>query len=200
MVLFTAQWSNVFKLLKRCWTHRSRHDWAELRQSTTRQRPTTRRQTTWRWARRRRRSQGSTTEQVERPVSLTELNSASELYFTNHGVRIAQAYSLKLGGKPLPTTADTGARIRLKYASNGTSKGSSSLSQDSRFKHRALILILILIIRVKAPRRSISKCRQAKNNTKIPLILPLDNKNQQQNTFFKFIRTLRKFSSLVHPA
>ena len=51
------------------------------------------------------------------------------------------------------------------------------------------ILILILIIRVKAPRRSISKCRQAKNNTKIPLILPLDNKNQQQNTFFKFIRT-----------
>ena len=52
-----------------------------------------------------------------------------------------------------------------------------------------LILILILIIRVKAPRRSICKCRQAKNNTKIPLILPLDNKNQQQNTFFKFIRT-----------
>ena len=80
-----------------------------------------------------------TTEQVERPVSLTELNSASELYFTNHGVRIAQDYSLKLGGNPLPTTADTGARIRLKYASSGTSKGGSSLSQDSRFRHRALI-------------------------------------------------------------
>ena len=80
-----------------------------------------------------------TTEQVERPVSLTELNSASELYFTNHGVRIAQDYSLKLGGNPLPTTADTGARIRLKYASSGTSKGGSSLSQDSRFRHRDLI-------------------------------------------------------------
>ena len=80
-----------------------------------------------------------TMEQVERPVSLTELDSTSELYFNNHGVRIAQDYSLKLGGNPLPTTADTAARIRLKYVSRGTCKGGSSLSQDSRFRHRALI-------------------------------------------------------------
>ena len=80
-----------------------------------------------------------TTEQVEQPVSLTELISASELYFNNHGVRIAPDYGLKLGGKPLPTTADTGTRIRLKFVDGGTSKGGSSLSQDSKFQHRTLV-------------------------------------------------------------
>ena len=77
------------------------------------------------------------TEQVEQPVSLTELYSTSELFFINHGVRIAPGYSLMVGDKPLPTAADTGARIRLKYVT-GTFKGGSS-SSDSRFQHRALI-------------------------------------------------------------